>query len=319
MKVFLLGKCGNITHWMEDAAAGFRAGGHEVRVGITRNPALGRPLSRMLVSPTLGVPRAGWLVRDIRAFRPELILAIMPFVMPPALLERIAAMPDRPPLFGWEGDVFHAPDGRIADLFDVMAYTDSAFPPRHAALGFKARAVFLPLAASARPSDRVPPPGARRDRMVFVATPSPRRSALVAGMAEPIALYGTGWRGLTAGGHEVHARRVSDAELARLYPAHLAALNIVNEEHLLAGLNQRNFTPALTATPILTDAQPDLERCFDPGREVLAFRDGDELDALHARLRREPAFAAALGARGRARVLAEHSYAHRLAALAALL
>jgi spore maturation protein CgeB len=319
MKVLVLGKQGNITHWVEDAITGFRAAGHEVRLGITRNPALSRPIGRLLVSRALGVPRARWIERTIRSFRPDLILAIMPFVMPPALIERIAALPGRPPLFGWEGDLFHEADRLIADLLDVVAYTDSAFLPRHAELGFKARAVFLPHAATPRPIDRVPAPGTRRDRMVFVASVSPRRRALVAGLAEPIVLYGAGWRGLTAGGHEVHARRVSDGELARLYPAHLAALNITNEEHLLTGLNQRNFTPALSATPMLTDAQPDLERCFEPGSDVLVFRDAAELDALHARLRREPGFAEAVGQRGRARVLAEHGYGHRLATLAALL
>jgi spore maturation protein CgeB len=319
MRIFLLGKLGNITHWVEDAAAAFRAAGHAVRLGVTRNPALSRPVERLLVAPALGVPRAVWIEAAIRRFRPDMILAIMPYVMPPAILQRVAAMRGRPPLFGWVGDVFGEADRATANLLDVVAYTDSELVRRHGALGFKARAVFLPHAATPRPTDRMPSPGERCPRMVFVASVTPRRRALVAGLAEPVALYGPGWRGFTAGGHEVHARRVSDARLSALYARHIAALNIANEQNVLAGLNQRNFTPCLTATPILTEAQPDLERCFEPGREVLVFRDAAELDAQHARLLREPGLAEAIGQRGRARVLAEHGYDRRLAVLAGLL
>jgi spore maturation protein CgeB len=316
MKVFLIGKRGNITHWVEDATAGLRAAGHEVWVGVTRNPALSRPVGRLLLSPALGVPRAVWIERAIRRVRPDIILAIMPYVMPPAILARVAAMPDRPPLVGWEGDVFGEPDRAIADMLDVMAYTDSALLPRHAALGFKARTLFLPHAASLRRFDQVRPIAQRANQMLFVASVTPRRRALIGGMAAPMALYGPGWRGFTAGRHAIYPRRVRNDQLAKLYAAHRAALNIPNELNVLAGLNQRNFTPYLSATPVLTEAQPDLERCFEPGREVLVFQDAAELDDLHARIRREPAFADSIGQRGRARVLAEHSYGHRLTTLA---
>jgi spore maturation protein CgeB len=316
MKIFIIGKLGNITHWVEDAAAGLKAAGHEVRIGVSRNPALSRPVERWLVSAALGVPRAGWLEAGIRRFRPDLIVALSPFVMPPAVLERVALMRDRPPLVGWEGDVFGEADRRIADLFDILAYTDSALPPRHAALGFKAPTLFLPHAVVAGRSQPVPPQQRRRAEMVFVASVTPRRRQIVAEIAEPIALYGPGWRGLVAGGHRIYPRRIGNAQLTRVYALYRAALNIPNELNVLGGLNQRNFTPYLSATPVLTEAQPDLERCFEPGHEVLVFHDAAELDALHARLTREPTYAEAIGARGRARVLAEHSYGHRLATVA---
>jgi spore maturation protein CgeB len=52
---------------------------------------------------------------------------------------------------------------------------------------------------------------------------------------------------------------------------------------------------------------------------MLVYRDVDELNDLYTRLRREPARAEAVGKSGRRRVLAEHTYGHRLAALARLL
>jgi spore maturation protein CgeB len=70
---------------------------------------------------------------------------------------------------------------------------------------------------------------------------------------------------------------------------------------------------------VVTDHQADLERCFEPGREVLAWLDLDQLNAMHARLIADPDYAADIGQAGRRRVLAEHTYSRRLEALAAMI
>ncbi|HEY1415115.1 MAG TPA: glycosyltransferase, partial [Caulobacteraceae bacterium] len=67
--------------------------------------------------------------------------------------------------------------------------------------------------------------------------------------------------------------------------------------------------------PLVSDAQPDLELCFEPGREVFVWRDFDELNAIHERILAEPAAALAVGEAARQRVLAEHSFGHRLEAI----
>ena len=111
------------------------------------------------------------------------------------------------------------------------------------------------------------------------------------------------------------ARHIGIDELGAIYRSATAALNVRNEHNVLNGLNQRHFDPYLAATPVVSDDLADLNRCFDPGTEVLVYHDPGELNDLYARLRRDPGFATAIGAQGRRRVLAEHTYAHRLAAL----
>jgi hypothetical protein len=58
MKIFVLGKIGSVVHWAEDAVAGFRAAGHDVRFGVTRNPRLNKAIEQLLFATCLGVPRA---------------------------------------------------------------------------------------------------------------------------------------------------------------------------------------------------------------------------------------------------------------------
>jgi spore maturation protein CgeB len=100
-----------------------------------------------------------------------------------------------------------------------------------------------------------------------------------------------------------------------LYRSHRAVLNIRNESNVLLGLNQRHFDPYLAATPVVSDDQADVVECFEPGAEMLVYRDADGLNEIYARLRREPGFARAIGEKGRRRVLHEHTYQQRLAAL----
>ena len=66
---------------------------------------------------------------------------------------------------------------------------------------------------------------------------------------------------------------------------------------------------------MVADAQGDIESCFDPGTEILVYRDAAELNALQAELRTHPARATAIGLAGQRRVLAHHTYTHRIEAM----
>jgi spore maturation protein CgeB len=310
MKVFVLGKLGSVTQWTEGSIAGFRAAGHEVALGVTRNPRMHRVIDRML-------PRSARIGRAIAAFSPDLIVAVAAYLVPLPILRRVAALPNRPPLLGWVGDLFSAADRETAELFDAVAYTDSGLLALHDQLGFASRAVFLPHAVGVE-QDRGVAGGPRQRSMVFVANPTPHRLALVSQVHLPLHLYGPGWQRLQPTEHRIDARRVGPDELAGVYRSHLAVLNIRNERNVVDGLNQRHFAPYLAATPVVADDQADLERCFEPGREILVYRDAGELNDIYQGLQREPDRAAAIGEAGKRRVLAEHTYARRLAALAAL-
>lgn len=318
MKIVVLGKRGSVVHWAEDAIAGFQAAGHDVRFCITRNPLINRNVEKILLAKNLGVPRAARIVRAIRRFSPSLILAVGPHAMPPAILERVAQLPGRSPLIGWAGDLWSTAESVVANYLDAIAYTDSGLLALHHDQKLPSRAIYLPHAANPRLEGGLTGPRDRLPRMVFVANPTQDRRALIDKVNTPMTLYGPGWINGGRSRHEVHARRVAVPELREIYRSHLAVLNIRNEDHNLAGLNQRHFDPYMAATPVVADNQPDLQRCFEPGREILMYRDADELNDIYDRLRREPGDAAAIGERGRTRVQAEHTYARRLEVLTKL-
>ncbi len=312
MRLFLLGKAGSVNHWLEEATASLIAEGHTVRTGFVRRSWLAQGLEARLAAPI-----AAGLTRRLRHERFDLILVIGALHAPHALLEAVARLEGRPPLAGWAGDLFEAEAAERAALFDLIAYTDTALVARHQALGFSAPTLFLPHAADV--SGVWPSRRHRSPDLVFVGNATPHRRAVVAGTASPLVLVGAGWSEADGAHHHRRARRMAPDAVRALYGGHGAVLNIRNEANVLAGLNQRNFAPLMAGAALLTDDQPDLDHCFEPGVEVLVWRDLAELNAQAERLRGDPDLARRLGERGRRRVLAEHTYGRRLQTLAAAL
>jgi len=269
VKILVIGKVGSITHWLEDCVGAWRADGHDVRVEMTRNPAVNAAIERLLLSDALGAPMAARIARNARVFSPDLIVAIGAYHQPPVILEQIAALPHRPPILGWVGDVFSAKAARAAKALDVVAYTDSGLQSLHDALDFPTPSFFLPHAADPRPGAAMP--GGERRGLVFVGNPTDHRRRIVSGLRSPISLYGPGWVPSPGLEHRIVARRVAKEAVWELYGAHLAALNIRNEINVVSGLNQRNFEPCIVGAAVIAEHQPDLERCFEPGREVLVY------------------------------------------------
>lgn len=319
MKLLIVGKVASITHWLEDCAAAWRDEGHEVAVAATRNPALHASIEALLLSERLGAPLAAGIVRQARRLAPNLIVAVGAYHIPTLVLERLADLPGRCPMVGWVGDLFSLAAERAAGRLDAVAYTDSGLLALHERLGLACPAAWLPHAVNPRAGRGVGSHGSRRPRLAFVANPTEQRRRVVAEITWPVSLYGPGWTTACGAHHDVHARRVRPSAVPAIYAAHLAALNIKNEHNVLTGLNQRSFEPYLSGTPVLSDAQGDLERCFEPGREVLVWRDSGELNDAYGALRADPAVAAVIGAAGRKRVLAEHTYARRLETLASMM
>jgi spore maturation protein CgeB len=95
------------------------------------------------------------------------------------------------------------------------------------------------------------------------------------------------------------------------YNAQRFALNATRRHMALAGWSPsvRLFEAAACATPVISDPWQGLDRFFEPGQEILVARTSEEVLGL-VRETREPE-RRRLGEAARARVLREHTAAHR--------
>jgi spore maturation protein CgeB len=132
-------------------------------------------------------------------------------------------------------------------------------------------------------------------------------------------LGGSGWRDkpMTPNVHYVGHVYTEDHNAFNCTP--LAVLNISRTSMATVGFSPatRVFEAAGAGACLITDRWDGIDQFLEPGREVLVVSDGAELAGVLESLTAERA--RAIGSAARRRVLSEHTYAHRVAALGRLL
>jgi spore maturation protein CgeB len=129
------------------------------------------------------------------------------------------------------------------------------------------------------------------------------------------ALGGSGWEGAPLPPNVRALGHVPTRDHNAFNASALAVLNVNRASMARYGFSPptRIFEAAGAGACVITDRWPGLAAFLEPGREVLVADDGTEVADHLARL--TPARARRLGAAARARILAEHTYAHRAAVL----
>jgi spore maturation protein CgeB len=98
------------------------------------------------------------------------------------------------------------------------------------------------------------------------------------------------------------------------------AININSTSIQMAtSVNQRVFDCPAAGGFLITDAQADLETFFEPGHETVVYRTLGELVELIARYRTDTHERRRIIAQAQARIIAQHTHAHRLKALESFL
>jgi hypothetical protein len=96
-----------------------------------------------------------------------------------------------------------------------------------------------------------------------------------------------------------------------VYARHLASLNI-HARVVRGGTNMRTFECAGYGIPQVVEYRPGLEEYFDPGEEVLVYRNLDELEEMSERILNDLDLRRLLAGKARSHAMDKHSYRKRL-------
>lgn len=158
--------------------------------------------------------------------------------------------------------------------------------------------------------------------LAFLGNRLPDREARVdefffkpaAGLPEQCFLLGgSGWNDKPMSGNVRYIGHVSTRDHNAFNVTPKAVLNISRSSMAENGFSPatRVFEAAGAGACLITDAWVGLDLFLKEGEEVLVARDGQDVAEILARL--EPAKAKAIGQRARARIMRDHTYAHRAA------
>lgn len=136
---------------------------------------------------------------------------------------------------------------------------------------------------------------------------------------KPLVAGDEGWRAaLGPGNWRWHPSLDYARDLPCFYAAAQVNFNCTSRQ-MKGAVNQRVFDVPACGGFLLTDAGPQLERLFDPGAETAVYDRPEDVEEVARRWLADPLGRAELARRARARVLAEHTYAHRLRRLAEIM
>lgn len=141
--------------------------------------------------------------------------------------------------------------------------------------------------------------------LLETATSNPERRFIVAGAQYPESIR---WPDNVE--HIVH---LPPSEHRAFYGAQRFTLNVTRLAMRKLGFSPsvRLFEAAACAIPVISDPWMGIETFFEPGREILLAESTEEVELILDRMPEEERLA--IGRRARARVLSEHTAAHRAA------
>ncbi|MBI2104120.1 MAG: glycosyltransferase [Candidatus Omnitrophica bacterium] len=270
------------------------------------------------------------LVALARRTRPDLVLVLKGDTLPEEVLAQVKRLARGPLVTWWVDDPWRSPGflGSFA-LFDHVFAFDRSYLPRLAALG--ARQVhFLPCACDEtvyRPR-RLRAWQRRRFGcdVAFVAWYFPERGPIIRALIDgglKVGIWGGDWdrpeaRRVLNGAGVLRGPAVNDRVAATIYNASAMGLNVHQEQSRLGGLNTRTFELLASGVFELVDRVGGIEEFLEPGDEVVCYGSPEDACRLARWYLHEPGERARIAARGRARVLEEHTYVRRMQTLCAL-
>ena len=225
-----------------------------------------------------------------------------------------------------------APPRHLLAGFDLIVTSFPHFVDRFAAAGIDS--AYLPLAFDDVVLERLgargvdAKPRAERDHTVaFVGGVDPAVHAAGTALLErvaahaPLEVWGYG-AGALAPASALRLRHHGEAWGLDMYEV-LAHSKIVLNRHIdvAEGFanNMRLFEATGVGALLLTDAKRNLPDLYEPGTEIVAYRDADDLLAQLSVLERDDDRRVSIAAAGQRRTLRDHTYARRMVELGEIL
>ena len=142
---------------------------------------------------------------------------------------------------------------------------------------------------------------------------------------DDIAIWGSGWqptlkqlRGKLAQ-NIFRGEGLPPGQVSLAYQSAPIVINTHGPQTKLGGLNTRAFEVPACGAFQLMDYVPEMEPLLQPGHDVAVYRTPQEAGAVAREYLVEPEARQRIARQGHARVLAEHTYQHRMQTLLAAL
>ena len=316
-RILIVSKNGMLT-WHVSLQAAFASLGIETRFSSVNSSGVPDLLERLRHGRKHLLSRS--IIRRLCItaghFQPDLILTLVSVFPNHILPELDARMSRRPLLASWPSDCPLPDHAQQFVKHDAFFSFDSALnAPARCFVHNEKQVIPLPLAFDPHQYHPLPETPVTHD-VLFAGSCSAARMKFVAQLRTngiPVTAYGFEW---PKGVLKLPQSRQSHAQINRHLNASRIVLNHQQQPNTVNGLNLRAFEATGAEAFLLTPNVADLPACFEPNREIIAYRSMDELADLIQRGLKDAAWARRIAEAGHRRALAEHTFDHRARTIA---
>jgi len=323
MKIVVVGKK-NHLHWDEDVVDAFKELDHDVLHFQVNQRPLYIQTTRGLLKGLLGKNKgseitdkiyANNIKKQLEKIKPDIIIVISACFLSNIFYETFKELKNKPKIFAWEGDggLEQNHNKYLAEYVDVML---SSTPNPVESNEFNFSNIFY-LNSAVNHNEFKDLDNKRKKNVYFCGNLNNDRNLFFSKLKDyELVLRGVNWDKLNEKNHNFNIINgmIDRKQLLKDYNSYFAALNYHQKEvaSFMGGMNIRSFEILATKTLLINDYRDNIEDLFDIEKEICVYRNTDELKEILDKLKKYPQEFESIRENGYKRVLAEHTYVHRM-------
>lgn len=250
------------------------------------------------------------LRKRIHTFKPDAVLFISGFFLPQSLFDEVAMYPNLKKA-SWCADAFKDKEQKKIDCLDIVFCSDTGFIPIIERLG--GHAIYMPLCVDEnlfthKKKKKTLPP-------FFVGMNNPKRTEYLSAVRQKCLIYGRRWDKSKLPQHDVRNKRIRQEHQFKFVQSSIAPLNLAFSTNNINGLNFRPFEISACGGLIINNACPDIELCYEVGKEALVYHSPEEFADLIDDVVAHPEKYKKIAESGYERTIRDHTYAKRCTAI----
>ncbi len=302
-KILIVGKQNHLG-WIEHTTNGFQQNNCIVENFFTNKLPLTTSLKKAIIKLTKDKNKEILLQIDIldkklNAFKPDMVFFTGLFFTDHSLVELCK---DRGIITaGWVGDKFNSDKEIYKDSIDHLFLSDSAFIKIAQEIGFN-NIHFLQFGYDENLHKDLHLD--RRMSINFVGSYTKERDEMFSYLKDRhLEIYGTKWDHLSTKTDKwnISNNKIPQKKVANIYNTTIATLNVAQKNNIINMVNMRTFEAVACGSCLLNDYIKDIELCFEPNKEILVYKNPDELKELSDKVLKDKHFAKKIAKNGKIR------------------
>lgn len=245
-------------------------------------------------------PQVLQLESIIKSFKPTVVVFVGIFFLP---LELAAICKEHNiTVTAWAGDSFGIEQKAFKNYIDFLYVSDSAMLQKAQEIGFKNYEL---LQFGFNPNLHKDY-GLKRDNYInFIGSYTKERDEIFSNLVDyNLRNEGIKWDKLSCSSDKwiVKNRKLDQKEVVQIYNSTIATLNVAQIDNVINMVNMRTFEATACGSCMLNDNVKDIELCFEPGKEILVYKNKDELLELTQKILSDQEFVKTIVKNGKLRM-----------------